>query len=206
MGLSAGAGSAAIGTPGILAQPTQSNGSSFGSGLLGAGPAEEVTQLPGSTMNGKAGGSGSVGHATSSGSANAASESGSSTAAASGGGPVTAVTPSSHRLLTKRKISEILGEVDPSELLEPDVEDLLLDVADEFIDSVTHFACRLAKHRKGDRLESKDVQVCLERMWNIRVPGSGMPIPPVRVRPGQAGKGGGSSSGGGGGGAAATVN
>lgn len=35
------------------------------------------------------------------------------------------------------------------------------------------FSCQLAKHRGSDTLEAKDVQLHLERNWNIRVPTSG---------------------------------
>ncbi|KAI0277385.1 transcription initiation factor TFIID subunit A-domain-containing protein [Russula aff. rugulosa BPL654] len=61
----------------------------------------------------------------------------------------------------RRSIQDLALSMDPNIKIEPEVEDLLLDIADEFIDSVTNFGCRLAKHRGGDTLEVRDLQLHL---------------------------------------------
>ena len=58
--------------------------------------------------------------------------------------------------------------------IDGNVEEFLLDLADEFIHSVTSFACRLAKHRKVDSIEARDVQLHLDKNWNIKIPGYAM--------------------------------
>uniref|UniRef100_J3L613 Transcription initiation factor TFIID subunit 12 domain-containing protein n=2 Tax=Oryza brachyantha TaxID=4533 RepID=J3L613_ORYBR len=78
---------------------------------------------------------------------------------------------SGNRLLSKRSIHELLAQIDPSEKLDPEVEDILIDIAEDFVESVATFACSLAKHRKSSTLEAKDVLLHAERSWNITLPG-----------------------------------
>ncbi|KAL3628321.1 hypothetical protein CASFOL_027367 [Castilleja foliolosa] len=79
----------------------------------------------------------------------------------------------SNRIVSKRSIQELVNQIDPSEKLDPEVEDILVDIAEDFVESITTFGCSLAKHRKSTTLEAKDILLHLERDWNMTLPGFG---------------------------------
>lgn len=66
-----------------------------------------------------------------------------------------------------------MNEVDPNEQLDEDVEEILLDIADEFVENVVSSACAIAKHRNSTSLEVDDVKLYLERKYKIWIPGFG---------------------------------
>ncbi|KAI0209786.1 Transcription initiation factor TFIID subunit 12 [Lamellibrachia satsuma] len=78
-----------------------------------------------------------------------------------------------NKVLDKRRLQELVKEIDPLEQLDEDVEEMLMQIADDFIDNVVTASCLVAKHRKSNTVEVKDVQLHLERSWNMWIPGFG---------------------------------
>lgn len=76
-------------------------------------------------------------------------------------------------LLTKPRLQDLVREIDPTEQLDDEVEELLLQIADDFVENTVNAACQFAKHRKVSKVEVKDVQLYLERNWNMWIPGFG---------------------------------
>ncbi|XP_033279597.2 transcription initiation factor TFIID subunit 12-like [Orcinus orca] len=88
-------------------------------------------------------------------------------------GTVECLSPENNQVLTKKKLQDLVREVDPDEQSDEDVEEMLLQIADDFIENVVTAAYQLARHRKSSTLEVKDVQLHLERQWNMWIPGFG---------------------------------
>lgn len=91
----------------------------------------------------------------------------------SSSGAGSSATDSATQLLTKPRLQELVREIDPTEQLDEEVEELLLQIADDFVENTVNAACLLAKHRKVPKVEVRDVQLHLERNWNMWIPGFG---------------------------------
>ncbi|KAB5594021.1 Transcription initiation factor TFIID subunit 12 [Ceratobasidium theobromae] len=73
----------------------------------------------------------------------------------------------------RRVLRELVYGFESDVKVDADAEQFLLQAADDFIESVTQFACRVAKHRGSDTLEVKDLQLHLERNYDLHIPGFG---------------------------------
>ncbi|KAI1809108.1 transcription initiation factor TFIID subunit A-domain-containing protein [Poronia punctata] len=92
--------------------------------------------------------------------------------------PVPQFDTEGDHVLSKKKLDELVRQVcgggspgADGNYLTPDVEESVLTVADNFVDDVLHMSCRLAKERGSKVLEIRDMQLALERVYNIRIPG-----------------------------------
>ncbi|KAJ3156513.1 Transcription initiation factor TFIID subunit 12 [Geranomyces variabilis] len=93
--------------------------------------------------------------------------------------------PANLPVLSKDRLRYIVAQIDPTFKLENDVEEMMLEIADDFITRVATKACKLAKHRKSIRVAVRDARIPLEQDWSIRVPGFGAE-PPEREDNGDA--------------------
>jgi transcription initiation factor TFIID subunit TAF12 len=55
----------------------------------------------------------------------------------------------------------------------PEVEELLLDIGDDFLEHVAAGSAALARHRASGVLEASDVRLHVERVWGMPLPGHG---------------------------------
>lgn len=100
------------------------------------------------------------------GSSTAASNNASSSSA---GASKAASATDSVPILTKPRLQELVREIDPTEQLDEEVEELLLQIADDFVENTVNAACLLAKHRKVSKVEVKDVQLHLGEWIQLRL-------------------------------------
>ncbi|WVW84851.1 hypothetical protein I302_106886 [Kwoniella bestiolae CBS 10118] len=71
----------------------------------------------------------------------------------------------------KRKVQELAEGIDLAVVVDRDVEGLMLQLAEEHNEMVSQISCSLAKHRKSDTIDRKDVQLAYETIFGRSIPG-----------------------------------
>ncbi|GAB9471745.1 Transcription initiation factor [Globisporangium polare] len=74
-------------------------------------------------------------------------------------------------LTPNKQLGELLRSIEPRYCFHPAVEELLLEMATEFVQDVVGFSGKLAKHRRSTVLEPKDLQFCLAKNYGISLAG-----------------------------------
>jgi len=77
-----------------------------------------------------------------------------------------------------------LQQIESGERADPEAEELLVRISDEFVDYVVDASSKLAKHRGATAIEPKDVLLHLEKEWKIFLPDSYLGTIPVEQRVG----------------------
>ena len=62
-------------------------------------------------------------------------------------------------------ITDLLHKIDPSASLDPVAEELILDAADDFIDSIVNLAAECAKNRGSPVLQPDDISYVVRRKF-----------------------------------------
>mmetsp|Transcript_39433 Transcript_39433/g.101085 ORF Transcript_39433/g.101085 Transcript_39433/m.101085 type:complete len:196 (-) Transcript_39433:420-1007(-) len=85
-------------------------------------------------------------------------------------------------VVPRKNIDALRAQIDPNEKLEPEVESILIDVAEDFVRAIAENASKIAAHRGSAELTAQDVSYYVDKFWHFRVPGHDAPRAP---RPGE---------------------
>jgi transcription initiation factor TFIID subunit TAF12 len=77
---------------------------------------------------------------------------------------------SSQSVLLTVNLKALTQTLTKKEQLDDKVERALSVLADEMLEDVVEFACRLAKHRGSNMLHKNDVKLAIEKRYKIKVP------------------------------------
>lgn len=74
-------------------------------------------------------------------------------------------------ILTSKNIVDICREIDTNITIDNDCQDILMQLSDDIFNQIVVSSCKLSNLRRSKTLDLKDVQLCLEKFWDINIPG-----------------------------------
>ncbi|KAJ3225821.1 Transcription initiation factor TFIID subunit 12 [Chytriomyces hyalinus] len=88
------------------------------------------------------------------------------------------------QLISLNQIRKMASVIDPREKLDADLEQMLVEVATDFLADAGAQALALAQHRGEDSLNVDDVMLAIDRKYHIKVPGFNQDIQTVSAKAG----------------------
>jgi len=85
--------------------------------------------------------------------------------------PISQIALGERFMVSKEHLLHVVRDVDPDATLDDEAGELLMLMANEFIEGVIDGSGRLAKHRNAQAIESADVALFLEKQWQMKIPG-----------------------------------
>ncbi|GBG25960.1 Transcription initiation factor TFIID subunit 12 [Hondaea fermentalgiana] len=76
-------------------------------------------------------------------------------------------------LASVRKLNELVQSIDPNADLEPEVQEVLLDLSVAFVQEAAEQGIKLARHRGSSELQLEDLRMFVEGRLGLHVPGFG---------------------------------
>jgi histone H3/H4 len=71
-------------------------------------------------------------------------------------------------IIDKKYLQELVQKVVPDQRMDEEVEDFLVTIADDFIEKLITFSSMMAQNRNAKALDVKDVNLVLNKRWNMR--------------------------------------
>lgn len=72
---------------------------------------------------------------------------------------------------TKEALRKLVKQIDSNAILDPDVEDLLLQFTREAAHNITSLASLFAQHRESNTLQVEDVALAVDKELKLNIPG-----------------------------------
>lgn len=73
------------------------------------------------------------------------------------------------QLIKKENIRKIVTQIDPNFSIDTEAEDALLELANDFVESITKTGCQMAQHRSSSIVQKEDILLHLQKFWNIEL-------------------------------------
>ncbi len=84
--------------------------------------------------------------------------------------PPQSASGNQNNILPQSNLAKLTNEFSDKEYPEQEVQKILQDMAEDFVENISVFACKLAQHRGNGTLDQKDVRLAISKLYDLNLP------------------------------------